>query len=181
MSHHKSVARQDRPEKTEKLLRERSIRTNRRNKFVECLSSQDVNIGMRNMGQVSIFISDPLLRRTTKIGMGRYSWRPPPNGLATFACEYNHSGSCDASLNTTYQGYLPLPTLLRSITLTRKRGEYQDMVDLAFTRGREGLDQQIWHQIEIDVPRTRPGVRLWMHAGTQRVRAMSFEPGCSSF
>jgi hypothetical protein len=47
------------------------------------------------------------------------------------------------------------------------------MVDLAFARGREGLDQQIWHQIEIDVPRTRPGVRLWMHAGTQRVRVMS--------
>ena len=55
------------------------------------------------------------------------------------------------------------------------------MVDLAFARGREGLDQQIWHQIEIDVPRTRPGVRLWMHAGTQRVIAMSFEPGCSSY
>ena len=53
------------------------------------------------------------------------------------------------------------------------------MVDLAFARGREGLDQQIWHQIEIDVPRTRPGVRLWMHAGTQRVRAMSFVPGRS--
>ena len=47
------------------------------------------------------------------------------------------------------------------------------MVDLAFARGREGLDQQIWHQIEIDVPRTRPGVRLWMQAGTQRVRVMS--------
>ena len=45
------------------------------------------------------------------------------------------------------------------------------MVDLAFARGREGLDQQIWHQIEIDVPRTRPGVRLWMYAATQRVRA----------
>ena len=45
------------------------------------------------------------------------------------------------------------------------------MVDLAFARGREGLDQQIWHQIEIDVPRTRPGVRLWMHEATQRVRA----------
>ena len=58
VSHHndrKSIAKQERPEKTEKLLRERSIRTNRRNKFVECLSSQDVNIGMRNMGRVSIF------------------------------------------------------------------------------------------------------------------------------
>jgi TBC1 domain family member 2 len=49
-----SMPRQERPEKTEKLLRERSIRTNRRNKFIECLSSQDVNIGMRNMGRVSI-------------------------------------------------------------------------------------------------------------------------------
>ena len=67
------------------------------------------------------------------------------------------------------QGYLPLPTSLRSSTLARKRSEYQNMVDLAFARGREGLDQQIWHQIEIDVPRTRPGVKLWMHAETQRV------------
>lgn len=49
------------------------------------------------------------------------------------------------------------------------------MVDLAFARGKEGLDQQIWHQIEIDVPRTRPGVRLWMHEATQRVRcALTF-------
>jgi hypothetical protein len=32
-------------ERSEKLMRERSIRTNRRHKFVECLSSQDVNIG----------------------------------------------------------------------------------------------------------------------------------------
>lgn len=30
------------------------------------------------------------------------------------------------------------------------------------------MDQQIWHQIEIDVPRTRPGVRLWMYGSTQR-------------
>lgn len=35
----------DNPEKSEKLMRERSIRTNRRHKFVDCLSSQDVNIG----------------------------------------------------------------------------------------------------------------------------------------
>jgi hypothetical protein len=32
-------------EKAEKLRRERSIRTNRRHKFIDCLSSQDVNIG----------------------------------------------------------------------------------------------------------------------------------------
>ena len=58
---------------------------------------------------------------------------------------------------------------LRSPTLERKRGEYQSLVDLTFAKGKDGLDQQIWHQIEIDVPRTRPGVPLWMHASTQRV------------
>lgn len=68
------------------------------------------------------------------------------------------------------KGYLPLPTPLRPTTLARKRGEYLSLVELAFSRDREGLDQQIWHQIEIDVPRTRPGVRLWMHGATQRVR-----------
>lgn len=58
---------------------------------------------------------------------------------------------------------------MRISTLTRKREEYGSLVELAFARGRDGLDQQIWHQIEIDVPRTRPGVRLWMEGGTQRV------------
>lgn len=67
------------------------------------------------------------------------------------------------------QGYLPLPLHLRAATLARKREEYASLVELAFARGREGLDQQIWHQIEIDVPRTRPGVQLWMQAATQRV------------
>ncbi|KAH7916556.1 rab-GTPase-TBC domain-containing protein [Hygrophoropsis aurantiaca] len=65
-------------------------------------------------------------------------------------------------------GYLPLPSPLRASTLSRKRGEYLSLVELAFARDRQGLDQQIWHQIEIDVPRTRPGVRLWMQAATQR-------------
>ncbi|KAH9979164.1 rab-GTPase-TBC domain-containing protein [Russula compacta] len=65
-------------------------------------------------------------------------------------------------------GYLPLPTRLRSSTLERKRGEYQSLVDLTFAKGKDALDQQIWHQIEIDVPRTRPGVPLWMHSSTQR-------------
>ena len=62
-----------------------------------------------------------------------------------------------------------MPTPLRISTLTRKREEYQALVNVAFARGRDGLDQQIWHQIEIDVPRTRPGIRLWMEGGTQRV------------
>jgi hypothetical protein len=58
---------------------------------------------------------------------------------------------------------------MRATTLARKREEYASLVELAFARGRDGLDQQIWHQIEIDVPRTRPGVQLWMQAATQRV------------
>ncbi|OBZ71054.1 GTPase-activating protein gyp1 [Grifola frondosa] len=66
-------------------------------------------------------------------------------------------------------GYLPLPTPLRSSTLARKRQEYASLVELAFSRNRDGPDQQVWHQIEIDVPRTRPGVRLWMQTCTQRV------------
>ncbi|CAL1707247.1 unnamed protein product [Somion occarium] len=65
-------------------------------------------------------------------------------------------------------GYLPLPASSRAPTLVRKRQEYLSLVELAFARNREGLDQQIWHQIEIDVPRTRPGVKLWMHGSTQR-------------
>lgn len=64
---------------------------------------------------------------------------------------------------------MPLPAALRSSTLIRKREEYSSLVELSFARGREGLDQQIWHQIEIDVPRTRPGVQLWMNATAQKV------------
>lgn len=67
------------------------------------------------------------------------------------------------------QGYLPLHSDMRTSTLARKRAEYASLVDVTFARGRDGLDQQIWHQIEIDVPRTRPGVKLWMHGSTQRV------------
>ena len=67
-------------------------------------------------------------------------------------------------------GYLPLNQSSRLTTLARKREEYTSLVNRTFaSRGKEGLDQQIWHQIEIDVPRTRPGVNLWMEAGTQRV------------
>ncbi|KAJ7772670.1 rab-GTPase-TBC domain-containing protein [Mycena maculata] len=120
-------------ERSEKLMRERSIRTNRRHKFVECLSSQDVNIAE----------------------LRKLAWAGIPADLRPMAWQL-------------LLGYLPLPTPLRAATLARKRGEYASLVELAFARDREGLDQQIWHQIEIDVPRTRPGVRLWMHAATQR-------------
>jgi len=104
----------------------------------------------------------------------KIAWAGIPGELRPMAWQLLLVRELELNLKTILigcsQGYLPLPTPLRSTTLTRKRGEYQNMVDLAFARGREGLDQQIWHQIEIDVPRTRPGVRLWMHAATQRVR-----------
>ncbi|KAK0485735.1 rab-GTPase-TBC domain-containing protein [Armillaria novae-zelandiae] len=121
------------PEKSEKLMREKSIRSNRRHKFVECLSNQDVNIAE----------------------LRKLAWAGIPDDLRPIAWQL-------------LLGYLPLPTPLRTTTLARKREEYLSLVEVAFARDREGLDQQIWHQIEIDVPRTRPGVRLWMHAATQR-------------
>lgn len=66
------------------------------------------------------------------------------------------------------QGYLPAPLSRRAATLARKRSEYASLVRQAFSRGVGGLDGPIWHQISIDVPRTRPGVKLWMAEATQR-------------
>jgi len=114
-------------------MREQSIKTNRRHKFVEALSKEDIDIAE----------------------IRKLSWNGVPNDLRPVAWQI-------------LLGYLPLPKPLRSSTLARKRQEYASLVELAFARGKEGLDQTIWHQIEIDVPRTRPGVQLWMQAATQR-------------
>ncbi|BGP01645.1 GTPase-activating protein GYP1 [Rhodotorula toruloides] len=65
-------------------------------------------------------------------------------------------------------GYLPAPLSRRATTLARKRSEYASLVKQAFSRGVKGLDGPIWHQISIDVPRTRPGVLLWQAEATQR-------------
>ncbi|KAJ3762371.1 rab-GTPase-TBC domain-containing protein [Lentinula raphanica] len=120
-------------EKSDKLMRERSIKTNRKHKFVDCLSKQDVNIAE----------------------LRKLAWAGIPNELRPMAWQL-------------LLGYLPLASPLRAATLARKRNEYTSLVEVAFARDREGIDQQIWHQIEIDVPRTRPGVRLWMYGATQR-------------
>lgn len=100
--------------------------------------------------------------------MGRNTHGPSSNVMAASS---RASARChpESDIDNTVQGYLPLPTSSRASTLARKRGEYLSLVELAFARDREGLDQQIWHQIEIDVPRTRPGVQLWMQGCTQRV------------
>jgi len=39
------------PDKAERLLRERSIKTNRRQKFIKCLSNLDINLGMESFFQ----------------------------------------------------------------------------------------------------------------------------------
>ncbi|KAN0111322.1 RabGAP/TBC [Russula decolorans] len=120
-------------ERSEKLKREQSFKANRHQKFIECLSREDVDMAE----------------------LRKLAWSGIPEELRPLAWPL-------------LLGYLPLPTRLRSSTLERKRGEYQSLVDLTFAKGKDGLDQQIWHQIEIDVPRTRPGVQLWMQGSTQR-------------
>ncbi|EJT97395.1 RabGAP/TBC [Dacryopinax primogenitus] len=61
--------------------------------------------------------------------------------------------------------YLPLPVAQRVTKLHAKRQEYLSMSTLTFSKP---LEQLIWHQIVIDVPRTRPGVPLWADPITQK-------------
>ncbi|KAK3308010.1 rab-GTPase-TBC domain-containing protein [Chaetomium strumarium] len=83
--------------------------------------------------------------------------------------------------------YLPTSSERRVATLERKRKEYLDGVRQAFdkggggggggggssaptpsARGGRGLDEAIWHQISIDVPRTNPHIELYGYEATQR-------------
>jgi TBC1 domain family member 2 len=83
-------------------------------------------------------------------------------------------------------GYLPTSSERRVATLERKRKEYLDGIRQAFERGTapgsatvaaatasnrgrgRGLDEAIWHQISIDVPRTNPHLELYSYEATQR-------------
>ena len=84
-------------------------------------------------------------------------------------------------------GYLPTSSERRVATLERKRKEYLDGVRQAFDRGTasgepsisgsspkgmrgrgRGLDETVWHQISIDVPRTNPHLELYSYEATQR-------------
>lgn len=73
--------------------------------------------------------------------------------------------------------YLPTSSERRVATLERKRKEYLDGVRQAFERSggnpttsgkARGLDEAIWHQISIDVPRTNPHLELYQYEATQR-------------
>jgi hypothetical protein len=74
-------------------------------------------------------------------------------------------------------GYLPTSSERRVSTLERKRKEYLDGVRQAFERGgnatvpqgkSRGLDEAVWHQISIDVPRTNPHLELYGYEATQK-------------
>ena len=74
-------------------------------------------------------------------------------------------------------GYLPTSSERRVTALERKRKEYLDGVRQAFERSSNntapagkmrGLDEAIWHQISIDVPRTNPHLELYGYEATQR-------------
>ncbi|KAF2676530.1 RabGAP/TBC [Lentithecium fluviatile CBS 122367] len=90
-------------------------------------------------------------------------------------------------------GYLPTSSERRVATLERKRREYLEGVRQAFERGTSGstasvsagiagvssspslnrgrgrgLDEAIWHQISIDVPRTNPHLELYSYEATQK-------------
>lgn len=74
-------------------------------------------------------------------------------------------------------GYLPTSSERRVSTLERKRKEYLDGVRQAFEKGgsrtaasgkSRGLDEAVWHQISIDVPRTNPHLPLYQYEATQR-------------
>ncbi|KAI8350390.1 rab-GTPase-TBC domain-containing protein [Blakeslea trispora] len=64
-------------------------------------------------------------------------------------------------------GYLPCNSARRETTLARKRKEYLDSVTATYARGTAGLDQALWHQIHIDIPRTNPGIPLYQYEATQ--------------
>ncbi|WVF65923.1 hypothetical protein IAT40_000661 [Kwoniella sp. CBS 6097] len=124
----------------EGLGRQRSVRTERRReKFAKVLRGRENDVG----GGVDV------------AELRKLAWSGIPSEVRPIAWQL--------LLN-----YLPLPTQPRLTTLERKRKEYKQLVDQYFGRGLASLDQQIWHQIEIDVPRTRPGVALWSCIQTQR-------------
>jgi hypothetical protein len=158
-------------EPSEKLRREQSFKENRRHKFIACLEREDVDMGPSFSSTTQGPFTD-FFFFSKKAELRKLAWSGIPDDLRPLAwplllVRYDLRPARARSYFP--KGYLPLPTRLRSPTLERKRGEYQSLVDLTFAKGKDGLDQQIWHQIEIDVPRTRPGVPLWMHASTQRV------------
>ncbi|KAH3679531.1 hypothetical protein WICPIJ_008580 [Wickerhamomyces pijperi] len=62
-------------------------------------------------------------------------------------------------------GYLPPNSNRRDLQLQRKRQEYLNGINQVFASAKE---QTTWHQIEIDIPRTNPKIKLYTYETTQR-------------
>lgn len=126
----------------------------RKEKFVECLSKDTVDIGEKytNDHVPSVMLTIPLTAELRK-----HAWAGIPSEVRPMAWQL-------------LLGYLPAVSSRRVSVLARKRQEYADAVKQGFARGEASLDAAIWHQIKIDVPRTNPGVPLWQFASTQAVR-----------
>ena len=90
-------------EKSEKLMRERSIKTNRKHKFVECLSCPDVNIGMYVRNKIIVY-PDGKSRRFAKAFLGWNSRRLAANGLAIATCESFIFGTTHQLINPHLTG-----------------------------------------------------------------------------
>jgi hypothetical protein len=67
------------------------------------------------------------------------------------------------------QGYLPINSDRRDATLQRKRQEYVEFSQQAYSKGIKGLDQQLYHQIHIDIQRTNAHIKLYQQEATRNV------------
>lgn len=146
------------PGATSKELDEHSARIGRINKFKKVLQASSINL--------------PELRDS--------AWSGLPSEVRAMSWQI-------------LLGYLPTSSERRVATLERKRKEYLDGVRQAFERGTagstgpveaviagagsapfakggrgRGLDEAVWHQISIDVPRTNPHLELYSYEATQR-------------
>ncbi|KAK4685873.1 TBC1 domain family member 2, partial [Tremellales sp. Uapishka_1] len=149
------------PSRKDGVSRQRSVRTERRReKFGRVLKGRP-----EDGGGVEVETASSGAAQTCLVG---HPVRSPPHSLAAAPGKLLVRQSCPAWPTERVKNYLPLPSQPRLATLTRKRKEYSQLVDQYFGRGLQALDQQIWHQIEIDVPRTRPGVPLWSCITAQR-------------
>ncbi|KAF1919416.1 TBC1 domain family member 22A [Ampelomyces quisqualis] len=147
-----------RPDATAKQIEEQSSRTARINKFKRILQASTVSLShLRDL-----------------------AWSGVPSEVRAMTWQ-------------VLLGYLPTSSERRVAALERKRKEYLEGVRQAFDRGTSGstgavaagvagassfpstirgrgrgLDEAIWHQISIDVPRTNPQLPLYQFEATQR-------------
>jgi len=65
-------------------------------------------------------------------------------------------------------GYLPRNQDRREVTLQRKRKDFADTANQAFSKGVAGLDYTLYRQIHIDIPRTNPSCSLYQNKKIQK-------------